>query len=698
MNRQLKIAILAVGLMFAVSGLMRADGGGGGGGDDGGSTVYAPEQLTFEKDGQVRNFFNLSVTLSELDFTEGLTGSDTSSRINVTGLLDFKLSGKTLSVENSGSGRAEGYVKMGKLYRYAAIDMEVAAQNHAGYTANAILALHRDAQNRILVVQRDNNAPTKTFSVEIFKNGKSVFSRDISPSGVDAPYTVRVHISGRYLSFFRVKDDNSAYLGTVDVGEHFDFRDDRVVGDFSVAIGARLDPAESVSFSGLRQYLSSGTGQADPRVLHYEDGAPIVVNNKIWLAMTTRGYDPIPSSHQGVYCFDLTTKEWLLTGDMSFDKGDGLKRSWHATDVFFDRNDRKWKFLTTSHGDDNKIYAGVCDKDPRFGITESVALLLDCGVDRGEDASIVYDGSAKKWRLAMCRDIGGGFNTVLLESEQWNGAYTPVAENSAASTTGILLQKVGGKYYVFQGRGEANYEVLSYPDLRKLDVLNVSPLLPDRNIWPVVIPVADEAGTAYHLLTFDREQVTGKYSYGNLHWYSALEKATGFFEYKPERLDPSELGKVYDIVYHTNGGNAIPDSSYTVGGETVVLPAASGREGYVFAGWYGSEDFEGEAVTEILPESTGSKELWAKWDKEVAAAVGSPKASVLRVYPNPVVDDLLTIDNLSGSGTVEVYSMSGALAGVYDITAERMVINVSALPAGAYTVKANGKVAKVLKR
>jgi hypothetical protein len=515
------------------------------------ATKYTPDQLNFEKEYQVRNFFNLSVPLNKLDFTEDLMNSSQYPRMDIAGSLSFNQSGEVLRIENTGNTRAESYLKMGKLYHYAAIDMDVASQNHAGYTANAILSLHKDSQNRILIVQRDNDADTKDFSVEIFKNGESVFAQNLLSEGIAAPYTVRIHLTGRYLSFFRIKDENSAYLTTIDIGAHFDFRDDSVIKDFSVALGARLDPAESVSFSGLAQYLSSGTGQADPKVLHYEDGAPIIVDNKIWLAMTTRGYDPIPSSHQGIYCYDLAAKEWQLTGDMSFDNGDGLKRPWHATDIFFDRNDSKWKFLTVSHGDDHKIYFGICDKDPRVGITESTARVLDCGISQGEDPSIIYDADAKKWRLAMCRDIGGGFNTVLLESAEWDGAYAQIAENSAVSSTGILLQKIGGEYYVFQGRGTANYEILSYPDLTKLDVLKVSPLVTDRNIWPVIIPVTSETGTAYHLLTFDREQVTGAYSYGNLHWYRASEEATGFFEYEPtlpESSDTSKLTGVHRIV------------------------------------------------------------------------------------------------------------------------------------------------------
>jgi hypothetical protein len=502
---------------------------------------YAPDQLHFEKEYQVRNFFNLSVPLNDLDLTGDVINGSRYVRINIAGALDFSQQDEHLTVANTGNERAESYLAMGKLYHYAAIDMDVASQNCVGYTANAILSLHKDAQNRILIVQRDNDAGTKTFSTEIFKNGESVFAQTLSSDGIAAPYTIRVHLTGRYLSFFRVKDEVPAYLTTIDVGPYFDLRDDNLIKDFSVALGARLDPSESVHFSKLAQYLSSGTGQADPKVLHYEDGATIIVDNKIWLAMTTRGYDPIPSSHQGIYCYDLASKEWQLTGDMSFDNGDGLKRPYHATDVFFDRKDRQWKFLTVSHGDDHKIYYGVCDQDPRFGITENTARLLNYGTSQAEDPSIIYDDNAKKWRLALCRDVGGGFNTILLESTEWNDAYTQIAENSATSSTGILLQKVGGAYYVFQGRGNANYEILSYPDLTKFGTLNVSPLLTDRNIWPVIIPVTSETGTVYHLLTFDREQVTGTYSYGNLHWYRAAEEATGFFEYDPARPDPSEF-------------------------------------------------------------------------------------------------------------------------------------------------------------
>ncbi|MDR0541428.1 MAG: hypothetical protein LBH19_04365, partial [Dysgonamonadaceae bacterium] len=173
------------------------------------ASIYTPGQLNFEKEYQVRNFFNLSVPLDSLDFTEDLISRY--SRIDLAGSLDFNQSGEVLNIVNTSNVRAESYLKMGKLYHYAAIDVDVASQNHAGYTANAILSLHKDAQNRILIVQRDNDAGTKTFTTEIFKNGISVFSKELSSSGIATPYTIRVHLTGRYLSFFRIKDKIPEY-------------------------------------------------------------------------------------------------------------------------------------------------------------------------------------------------------------------------------------------------------------------------------------------------------------------------------------------------------------------------------------------------------------------------------------------------------------------------------------------------------
>jgi uncharacterized repeat protein (TIGR02543 family) len=69
----------------------------------------------------------------------------------------------------------------------------------------------------------------------------------------------------------------------------------------------------------------------------------------------------------------------------------------------------------------------------------------------------------------------------------------------------------------------------------------------------------------------------------------------------------------YDIVYNKNGGDSIPDASYTIDSADITLPTIT-RTGYTFGGWYTTEAFTtGTEATTIPTSSTGDKEFWAKW-------------------------------------------------------------------------------------
>ena len=70
----------------------------------------------------------------------------------------------------------------------------------------------------------------------------------------------------------------------------------------------------------------------------------------------------------------------------------------------------------------------------------------------------------------------------------------------------------------------------------------------------------------------------------------------------------------YTIIYHPDGGSNHADNpaSYTVETETITLKPAN-KADHIFFGWYASADFSGEKVTEIRKESSGNKELYAKF-------------------------------------------------------------------------------------
>ena len=251
----------------------------------------------------------------------------------------------------------------------------------------------------------------------------------------------------------------------------------------------------------------------------------------------SRLYSPIPSSYQGVCRYDLKTKEWAVAGTLTFNRGEDALRPWHASDIFFDRNDKTWKVLTVSHGDDYKIYYAESETDLRSGYHEVEAEVLRyTSVGNEEDPSAVFDADAGKWRMAVCKS-NKGYQSVLMEAKRLDCQWREIAVYTPVSSNGILMQKIGGKRYVFIGRGDTPcpFEVLSYPDLEKVGELNLSEHPSGRNMWAVIIPITYDSGTAYYLLTFDRSGLFSGWSCGNVHWYQTKEFADGFLEDAKEK-------------------------------------------------------------------------------------------------------------------------------------------------------------------
>ncbi|MDR3366448.1 MAG: cadherin-like beta sandwich domain-containing protein [Prevotellaceae bacterium] len=80
-------------------------------------------------------------------------------------------------------------------------------------------------------------------------------------------------------------------------------------------------------------------------------------------------------------------------------------------------------------------------------------------------------------------------------------------------------------------------------------------------------------------------------------------------------------------------------------------------------------------------------------------AVAAIAEGSLAVYPNPVTNGTLTIDNgdLKAGERIELYSLAGNLAATCDASAgAQTTINVSSLPKGAYIVKLGKRTAKVV--
>lgn len=386
------------------------------------------------------------------------------------------------------------------------------------------------------------------FILQVKKNGNYVLNKTLYyPENMipEEPYTVRAHWAGQFLGIWLVKDGKPYLMGTEDISPYFDMRDETVFPNFQVYMGTTLTPGAEISISSFRNYYTGGDGQADPKPLHYKDGTVMIDDGKMWLSMTLRGYQQLPASCQAIYSLDLKTYELQLVNITTFRKpGDTKHWAYHASDFCYDEDADRWIVITSSHGDDKLLRAGVLPEDPRncpYMTVDVDTLTYEAGARSNyEDPSIIYDEEAGKWRIATCFSGNGGFNVGLIEADNFNGPYHEIAAYESGSCTGILIQKVGEEYYVFTGRsphgngeGAMNLEALNYPEMTKNTSLHIDGQTDSYNPWPMLFPVENEKGeTVYRLLSFDRDTIIandgsmaqGQYSYGRIYLYEALEK------------------------------------------------------------------------------------------------------------------------------------------------------------------------------
>ena len=271
-------------------------------------------------------------------------------------------------------------------------------------------------------------------------------------------------------------------------------------------------------------------------MVHDEKGQVIIEDNKVWLAMSTRGYSN-RSSYQGLYCLDLETYDLDLVGTISFnicENGVTRYAQNHASDIIYNSMADEWIVYCGCDVNTAQIFCGLLPGDPREGgfIFVDVEHVQYEGSTNGEeDPSLIYDGEAGKWRLVMCNSQPGtGYQIPLYESDTWNGDFKEIARYATGPCTGNLIRMVDGKFYVFSGRGTDNMEAIAYPEMTKVCSLNVESSPKSYNVWPSILPVPNEetGETRYFLLTFDREQhaVASNYSshnYGNLYLYESVQ-------------------------------------------------------------------------------------------------------------------------------------------------------------------------------
>ncbi|MDR3219538.1 MAG: hypothetical protein LBU22_11310 [Dysgonamonadaceae bacterium] len=508
-------------------------------------TDVSPLDLTFQRLSVRRFIFSNNINLCELLPAEivafksmhpAFVLSDNDKPQNDERFRAKIEQGKLVLEADKNSNPTSIYV--GGVNPYATYEIDIASLSHNDNPEIGLEWARLGLRDRIQVMAQ-SSPKTEGIFLRIYKDARLIKEVQYSQSLPEGAFSLKVQLYGRSLGIFITQYGETKYIGHLPVKEHFgdvlDFRNSATAAasTFNLVSNQKGKVLINSAFS----YLSPGIGQADIRLISYEDLSPCLEDGRLWFTFSCRGLDT-PQSVQGVLSLNPAVFDVKFEGMIVFDHGDGLLRNDYAAHLFYDRQAKEWRAYACDFGGSaNKegraktgLITASSPKDPRrgFSVMRAARIEPDFMEGHNEDPCIFYDGDAKKWRLLTSAFVTQNIVSRTYESDTWNGKFTPVALPIATNSTGTSIQKIGDRYYAFMG-GKGELRVHSYPDLEELGELNLNLQphwpAPAGRIWASLVPLPEGYPFRYVLLTMDRPNFPGvvgpNWSYGALYFYGA---------------------------------------------------------------------------------------------------------------------------------------------------------------------------------
>ncbi len=399
-----------------------------------------------------------------------------------------------------------------------------------------------DAENWISATLLVDEGMYQSIQCVVVKNGRESENLDFKlPRALSCedPIRMRVQMLAVGANIYVEQDERSTLIGRVDFVKHFDLRRKEMMRRFEFCLHTSLHSGASVEIDEATAALSPGIGQADMRVVTYENGAPLFLDERLWILMTVRG-GGLPHPMQGVYSINPSVFDIRFEGIILYDRGDGLLRNDLASNIFYDRNHEEWRGFTTgfsSYGDPEntekkQLWAVRSSRMPLQGISIIKARATGLVGDY-EDPQCIYDSQAGKWRMLLCENHKG-YKAVMRESDSWDGPYELIAGPVEVNSTGTQIQKIGQQQYALFGSSDRRVYIYTYPDLKAAGVLRIHRPPWDgtsgTRVWPNVIPLPEGYPAPYMALMMDRLNFPGmqgsNWTYGAMYLYYAYPAST----------------------------------------------------------------------------------------------------------------------------------------------------------------------------
>ncbi|MDS0134354.1 MULTISPECIES: hypothetical protein [unclassified Amycolatopsis] len=289
------------------------------------------------------------------------------------------------------------------------------------------------------------------------------------------------------------------------VRARIDLRDPAVLGRLGYAYGSR-GPAR---LGRVRAGYYGQAGVRDPHVVQYADGRPVIRHGKLYLTMTNAGLGFFQQAHWAVWTLDLADPTKLEQVATLFFARDGVVLGDHAGQIVLDGD--RFILLMSSWGDFSfngvHVRHTVTRKDVLSGVhvLPTSPLPLPTTVSSWDPALTKIDG---RWHIAFVESPAQQpafvFHPALAAAPRGadydEGLTLLGADVSVKQTEGTILQRVGGRWYLFTSDGDAREYPVYDLSLRKLGTLNA----PYGTNIPH--PMLVKIGNRWWLPTFDGTQ------------------------------------------------------------------------------------------------------------------------------------------------------------------------------------------------
>lgn len=480
----------------------------------------ALNDITFVRQSFVRNFYTTSKIMSQIN----MEGTDlflpNSANLILekrgsTSLPLIKQEGRSLHILSKEHNQAST-LRVGAFHPYLCYEAKF-----GNLKGNSIAGIEFYPNNNTGAIVRTTVQNGKIASYIITDKTPQLLAEKETPPSEEID--LRIQYTGVRFHVFRIyKNGNTELLYSV---KH-DMRSIESCTTHSFGIYASPSKDNKIILWKAQSLLTCGTGQADPQIVQTTDGKPLIRDGRLYICFTTRGFERIFDSYQGMYSIDLDSYELRLEGALFFGKGDGIMYGFHATKVVYNPDTKEYYIMTTTHEDTHTLAFCSTQADILHGMHFLECTELDFPHNytryhayNTEDPDFFYDSEAKKWRLAYCALKDKSYVTYLCESDSWNGPYTQIAESAQNNNTGIRITTVGGKRYVLSGGTDTTFYIYDYPSLKYLGTFQQQYANGGFRGWPTIIPIPYGNYERYLWITFDRGAQTGRYSYGTLYFY-----------------------------------------------------------------------------------------------------------------------------------------------------------------------------------